>query len=45
MREVIHLRGRAETYLVVDLSLVLVTIFIANVLNVLLSYPAAGILQ
>ena len=47
LREVIHLRGRAETNLSVDGYLVLITIFIffGYVLSVLLNCPAAGILR
>ena len=43
LREVIHLRGRAETCFLVDVFLVLVTIFIVSVLSVLPNFPAASI--
>ena len=44
----LHLRGRAETNVSVDVYLVLVTIFtsfLVNVLSVLLNYPASGVLR
>ena len=44
LHEEIYLRGRAETYLLVDVSLVFVTIFAVNVLSVLLNFPAVSTL-